>query len=152
MTDPRIESTGDRRAHARDEQSVQYPENRMVAIIDDRDQLRDAIDALTSGGFLASEIEVLHGAAAAKKLQEETGRSGLANLAMRFIEAIGLPNDELALKNHYADALADGRFLISVSASSKERQRVSANVLREHGGEDVHFFSRYTITVPMRAD
>ena len=152
MSDPRVDDTNEQRARPRDEQPVQYPENRMLAVIDTREHLRAAIDALTSGGFLASEIEVLHGAAAAKSLQEETGRTGLAHLAMRFVEAIGMPNDELALKNHYADALAEGRFVISVIAPSEERQRTAAQLLRAHGGEDVRFFSRYTITTPQRAD
>ena len=52
----------------------------------------------------------------------------------------------------HADALADGRFVISVSVASKERQRVAANLLNEHGSADVHFVPRYTITAPMRAD
>jgi hypothetical protein len=152
MSDYRVNRTDDRRTRPRKEQPVQYPENRMLAILDTRDELRSAIDALTNGGFLASEIEILHGATAAKKLQEDTGRTGFANLAMRFVEAIRLPNDETALKNRYADALADGRFLVAVLAPSKDRQRVAAQLLREHGGEDVHFYSRYTITSPPRAD
>lgn len=152
MPEPRVDDTNERRARPRDEQPVQYPENRMLAVIETREQLRAAIEALTSGGFLASEIEILHGPAAAKNLQEETGRTGLAHLAMRFVQAIGMPNDELALKNHYADALAEGRFVVSVVAPSEERQRAAARLLREHGGEDVRFFSRYTITTPQRAD
>lgn len=152
MSDPTTDSGSDRRARPREEQQVQYPENRMLAIIDTRDHLRAAIEALTSGGFLPSEIEVLQGANAAQKLREETGRTGLANLSMRFIEKIGLPNDELALKSHYADALADGRFLVAVAAPTEERQRIASQVLTEHGGEDVRFFSRYTITSPLRAD
>ena len=152
MTDPRVDDTNERRVRARDEQPVQYPENRMLAVIDTREHLRAAIDALTSGGLLASEIEVLQGAAAAKTLCEETRRIGLANLAMRFVEAIGMPNGDLALKNHYADALAEGRFVVLVIAPSEERQRTAAQLLREHGGEDVRFFSRYTIKTPQRAD
>lgn len=152
MSDPRVDHTNERRARPRDEQPVQYPTNRMLAIIDTRDKLRAAIGALTSGGFLDSEIEVLHGAVAARALHEETGRTGLAHLAMRIVEAIGLPNDEGALRNHYAHALADGRFVISVVAPTEERQRIAAERLRAHGGEDIHFFSRYTITVPQRAD
>lgn len=124
----------------------------MLAIIDTRDQLRAAIEALTSGGFLRSEIEALHGTSAAQKLYDETGRTGLAHVAMRLVEAIGMPNDELALKSHYADALADGRFVIAVTAPSEERQRVAARLLREHGGQGVHFFARFTITSPQRAD
>lgn len=152
MSDPRVDHTNERRARPRDEQPVQYPTNRMLAIIDTREQLRAAIDALTSGGFIDSEIEVFRGTAAAKKLQEETGRTGLAHLAMRFVEAIGMPNDETALKSHYAAALADGRFVISVLAADDARQRIAADVLRANGGEDVHFFSRFTITSPQRAD
>jgi hypothetical protein len=152
MSEPRLDSADDRRARTRDEQTVQYPENRMVAILDTRDRLRAAIDALANGGFLQSEIEVYHGAAAAKKLQDDTGRTGFTHLAMRLVEALRMPNDELALKNHYADALADGRFLLSVAAASEERQRIAAQLLRDHGGEDVHFYSRYTITSPRRAD
>ena len=152
MSDPRVDDTNEQRARPRDEQPVQYPENRMLAIVDTREELRAAINALEGGGFLASEIEILHGAAAAKRLQEETGRTGLAHLAMRLVEAIQMPNDELALKNHYADALADGRFVVSVLAPSEDRQRIAAQLLRAHGGEDVRYFSRYTITSPQRAD
>lgn len=101
---------------------------------------------------MASEIEILHGADAAKNLQEETGRTGLAHLAMRLAEAVRIPNDESALRSHYADALADGRFLISVLAPTEERQRIAAELLRTHGGEDIHFFSRFTISTPQRAD
>ena len=151
MSDPRTDGTDDRRERPRDAQSVEYPQNRMLAILDNRDDLRSAIDALTDSGFLASEIAILHGRDAATRLQEETGRRGLANLAMRFAEAIQLPNDEAALKSHYADALANKRFIISVLALSEERQRIAARVLQEHGGSDVHFFSRFTIT-PQRAD
>lgn len=152
MSDPRIDRTNERRTRPRDEPQVQYPENRMLAIIDTREQLREAVQALTSGGFLASEIEILHGALAAERLQEETGRTGLANLAMRFAEAIRMPNEEATLKNHYAHALADGRFLVSVFAPDEERQRIAAQLLRANGGKDVRFFSRYTITSPRRAD
>lgn len=155
MTDPRIDDFNERRARPRvepDEARPQYPENRMLAIIGSRDQLHAAIQALTSGGFLGSEIEVLHGAAAAKTLQEETGRGGFANLVMRFVQAIGLPNDEAALKAHYADALDDGRFVISLAVSSEERKAVAAKLLRDHGGADVRYFSRFTITTPLRAD
>ena len=151
MSDPRTDHTDERRERSRDTQPVQYPQNRMLAILDTRDELRSAIDALTNGGFLGSEIEILHGPEAATQLQEETGRKGLANLAMRFVEAIQLPNDEAALKSHYADALANKRFVVSVLALSEERRRIASRVLQEHGGKDVHFFSRFTIT-PQRAD
>ena len=131
---------------------IRYPENRVVGLLDSKPQLDAAVDALTSGGFLSSEIEVLHGAAASKELRDNTGRTGLAHLAMRLVESIGLPNDELAIKNQYADALAKGRVLITVLAPSDDRRQQAARILEEHGASSVKFLGQYTIEWPARAD
>src|SRR4051794_36316586 len=56
MTEGRMDNTG---AHAREnakDKEVRYPENRVVGLLATREQLESAVDALTSGGFLASEI------------------------------------------------------------------------------------------------
>jgi hypothetical protein len=145
MTEGSVENTG---AHAPDNvnaKEVRYPENRVVGLLTTREQLESAVDALTSGGFLASEIEVIHGAAASEKLRENTGRSGLAHLAMRFAESIGMPNDETAIKNRYADELGSGQLLLTVLAPTDERRRVAGRILEEHGASRVRFFGEYTI-------
>jgi hypothetical protein len=153
MTDARFENTG---AHAREDnkdREVRYPENRVVALLDTREQLESAVGALTSGGFLPSEIEVIHGAAASDKLHENTGRSGLAHLAMRFGESIGIPNDETTIKNEYADGLGKGQLLLAVLASTEERRKLAGRILEEHGGSSVRFFGQYTIqSLGSRAD
>jgi len=145
MREGSMENTG---AHARDnvnDKEVRYPENRVVGLLATTEQLESAVGALTSGGFLASEIEVIHGAAASEKLRKNTGRSGLAHLAMRFAESIGIPNDETAIKNQYADELASGQLLLTVLAPTEERRRVAGRILEEHGGTKVKFFGQYTI-------
>jgi hypothetical protein len=156
MTEGRLENTG---AHARgdtenvNDKEVRYPEDRVVGLLDTMEQLESAVDALTSGGFLPSEIDVVHGAAASEKLRENTGRSGLTHLAMRFAESIGLPNDETAIKNQFADGLGKGQLLVAVLAPTEERRRVAGRILEEHGGTNVRFFGRYTIESPRsRAD
>ena len=88
---------------------------------------------MTSGGFLPSEIEVIHGAGASEKLRGNTGRSGLAHLAMRFAESIGMPNDETTIKNEYADGLRNGQLLVAVLAPTEERRRLAGRILEEHG-------------------
>ena len=96
MTEGRMENAD---AHAREDgtnKEVRYPENRVVGLLDTTEQLESATAALTNGGFLPSEIECIHGAAASEKLRANTGRSGLAHLAMRFAESIGMPNDVAA--------------------------------------------------------
>ncbi|HEV8497485.1 MAG TPA: hypothetical protein VGQ56_11515 [Gemmatimonadaceae bacterium] len=152
MTESRREHTD---AHAREnakDNEVRYPENRVVGLLDTAEQLESAVDALTTGGFLPSEIEVVHGAAAAEKLRENTGRSGFAHLAMRFAESLGMPNDETSIKNQYADGLAKGQLLLTVLAPTDERRQVAGRLLQERGATNVRFFGRYTIERPARAD
>jgi hypothetical protein len=132
-------------AESKTENAVRYPENNVVAVIDTLAELEELVESLTGGGFLKSEIQALHGQAAAEKLRASTGRSGLAGLAMRLIASIGMPNDETAMKNRYAQALADGRILVLVEASTDERKKLAAKLLREHGGKFVNFLGRYTI-------
>lgn len=144
-----MSSADKRETHAatesKTEKAVRYPENNVVGVIDTVDELVELVESLTAGGFLKSEIREFHGQAAAERLRESTGRSGLAGLAMRLIASIGLPNDETATKNRYAQALAEGRILVLVEASTDERKELAAKVLREHGGKFVNFLGRYTI-------
>jgi len=153
MTEGRTENTG---AQARGDvtnKEIRYPENHVVGLLDTTEQLESAVEALTNGGFLPSEIECIHGAAASEKLRANTGRSGLAHLAMRFAESIGMPNDETTIKNQYADGLGKGQLLLAVLAPSEERRRVAARILEERGGTNVRFFGQYTIEHPRsRAD
>ena len=66
-----------------------------------------------------------------------TGRTGLAGLAIRIAEKLGIENDEMAAKEHYEQALRDGRFLVAVSAPTDERRALAASLLRENGGHFV---------------
>lgn len=128
-----------------DEEAVRYPENRVVGILDTVDELTATIDALTTGGFLPSEVEVLCGQAAARRLHENTGRTGLANIAMRLAAGLGLADDEMAVKDHYEHALRDGHFLVAVLAQTDERKDLAARILHEHGARFVNFLGRFTI-------
>jgi hypothetical protein len=152
MTERRVEDTSAQVREDLTDKEVRYPEDRVVGLLDTKQQLEAAVDALTSGGFLASEVEVVHGTAASEKLRANTGRSGLTHLSMRFAESIGLPNDETAIKNQYADGLGRGLLLIAVLAPTEERRKAAGRILEEHGATDVRFFGPYTIEAPSRAD
>jgi hypothetical protein len=134
------------------ETEIRYPENRVVGLLETTDQLEAVVGELTAGGFLRSEIEVLHGAAAAEKLRANTGRTGLTDLAMRFAESIGIPNDETRIKNEYADGLGKGKLLVTILALTEERRGLASRALQEHGASNVRFFGRYTIEHPGRDD
>jgi len=124
---------------------LQYPTHRVVGVLDTEEQTRDAVDALTSGGFLATEIGIGTGPDLADQLRQTTGRSGFADLAMRFNEALGLPNDEAEAKALYERAMRDGGYVIAVLAPTAERKERALEILSSHGAQDVGYFGRLVI-------
>jgi hypothetical protein len=133
---------------------VRYPTNTVLGVIDAQEELERAVAALTGGGFLAEEIQVATGPAAADAVHASTGRGGLANLAVRIAERLGIQDDEMEFKSHYEQALRDGRFVVMVAAATEARKARATEVLREHGAHAVSFHGRFTIEglVPPRGD
>ena len=129
---------------------MQYPEGCLIGIIDTGDQLEAAIEALASNGFLRSEVEVVYGEAAAERLSATTGRTGLTDLAMRLVAALGMPDDETIMKEDYEQALRDGHFILLVLAPTEERKKLAARLLEEHGGHFVNFLGSSTIESMVR--
>ena len=124
---------------------VRYPANAIVAILDKPEQAERAVAALTSHGFLASEIGVSHGPDEAARVAATTGRTGLAGLAMSIADWFGAENDEMRLKSRYEDALRDGGFVVRVVAPTDARRERATQILGEHGAHTVAFHGRYTI-------
>ncbi|HEX6616941.1 MAG TPA: hypothetical protein VF046_11615 [Gemmatimonadales bacterium] len=126
-------------------ESVRYPTDHVVGILDTADQVRAAYQALTSSGFLESEVTVSSGRAAADALNANTGRTGLAHLAIRIAEKFGVNDEEMALKERYEEALRDGRFVVFVLTPTGERRERAASILRDHGAHTVNFLGKFAI-------
>ena len=128
-----------------DNAQVRYPDNSVVAIIDTVENLSAVHAALIEGGFPESEIQVLCGADAAQALRDNTGRTGLSNLAMRIVTALGMPDDETMMKGEYADALHAGQFVVVVLASNEEQKTLAARMIQQHGGKFINFLGEWMI-------
>ena len=129
--------------------SVHYPTDHVVAIVDTADKAGAAWTVLTHSGFLESEVTVSYGQAAADAIDASTGRTGLANMAMRIAERFGVQNDEMAMKERYEQALRDGRFVVAVLTPTEDRKELASQILRDHGGTFVNFLGRFAIE-PLR--
>ena len=119
-----------------------YPTHHVVGVINTEDELERAVAALTDRGFLDDEINVVAGQAAADALHARTGRTGLANLAIRIAERLGVTDDEMDVKAHYEQALRDGHLLILVDAPTDARKERAAEILREHRAHTVNYMGR----------
>ena len=127
------------------ESTGQYPVNHVVGVVDTPAEARAAAEALTGGGFLASEVHVACGSDAAETLRATTGRTGLANVAIRIAQRLGVANDEMEVKAAYEKALAEGRFVLVVDAPTDTRRELATSLLREHNAHAVAFLGRYSI-------
>lgn len=130
---------------AKSHEPIRYPTNHLLAVVDTREQAMAVITALTSGGFLESEIQFGTGEANADELDASTGRTGLANILIRIAERIGLTDEEMETKDRYEQAMRDNRYLVSVAAATDERKDRAAQILREHGAHTMAYFGKHTI-------
>jgi hypothetical protein len=124
-----------------------YPEGRVVAILDTVEHLWDAVEGLVTAGFLESEINVAHGTSAADTIGASTGRRGLAHVVMKLVAKIGLPNDEMALRQRYEEALRLGQFVLAVDAPTQQRKVLASQIIHNEGGRFIHYFGESTFEV-----
>jgi hypothetical protein len=127
------------------EDKIQYPENSVLGVFDSTERVTSAVSALTAGGFLESEIEVICGLEGGEKLRATTGRSGLMNVAMRVVSKLGMPDQETEIKDRYADALTSGRFVLAVRIASDDRKGSATQILKANGARFVHFLGKFVI-------
>jgi hypothetical protein len=124
---------------------IRYPANHVLGILDTQQAADAAVAALTSGGFMESEIQIGTGAEMGDRLDAATGRRGLAHVLIRFAEWIGATNEEIETKNRYEQAMRENRFVLSVAAPTPERKQQAAQILRQQGAHTVSFLGTHTI-------
>lgn len=139
------EAEGGSGRHEHSMEPIEYPIHRVVAVLDTAEQTKDAVEALTGGGFLESEIGIGTGSELADRLRDTTGRRGLADMAMRFNDLLGLPNEEAQAKTRYEHAMRDGRYVIAVLTPTAERKEQAQSILSTHGAHDMGYFGRFVI-------
>jgi hypothetical protein len=134
-----------RREDAQPDEPIRYPTNHVLAVVDTEEELTAAVESLIGGGFFDSEVHVRTGTAAADRLNESTGRGGLAGLAIRIAERLGIEDDEMASKEQYEQAMRDGRFVLRVATPTAERKERASQILHEQGARMVRFHGRFAI-------
>jgi hypothetical protein len=124
---------------------IRYPTNHVVGVVDTIAQVDALMPDLIGAGFADADVQVHSGAAQAEALDESTGRSGIANLAIRIAEKLGIENIEMERKELYEQAMRDGKFVVLVAAPDDEHKDRAAATLEKHGAHTVSFHGRFTI-------
>jgi hypothetical protein len=123
--------------------SLSFPNDTIVGIVDDPDQVSDVIDALTGNGVTEDHISVLSGKAGARRLDPQAKRHGLMGEIQRVVQHFG--DQEASHVRRQAEELENGNFLIAAKCEEEERDRI-AGILRAHGGRFINHYGTWTVT------
>jgi hypothetical protein len=126
------------------DEPIEYPEHHVVAVLDSEEELAAAIQELTRDSLPDSNVDVACGTKLADALRASTGRQGLAGLAIRIADQLGIQNVEMEAKAQYEQAIRDGRYVLRVSATQEQKSEV-VEILKRHGAHGISYFSKYTI-------
>jgi hypothetical protein len=125
--------------------SIQYPTNHVLGVLDTSSQVECALDGLSQRGFLESEIELNRGTEFADRLGATSGRRGLGDWFIRIFERVGLKNAESELKEQYEEAVRNGAAVIAVLTPTEERKDLAVQLIRECGGRFINYFGRLNV-------
>jgi hypothetical protein len=116
------------------------PVNRVIAVMDDPNEVASAIGHLVEVGYEREQIFVLCGPSGAERLDLSGRHHGLGGRLYRLAERV-LAGEEREELEHYAQHLKGGGLLVSVPADEKEKSAV-ADVLARYGGHEMTHFGK----------
>lgn len=125
-----------------DKDITPYPLHRMVAVLDDEDSIRAALNELAKIGVDNSKITVLRGAEDVERLDPRGDQHGLFGRLLRLLQQTA--EESTALQFHQ-DALNEGKNVIYVPARGETQKDAAAKALRLTGGHHLVYFGRWTM-------
>jgi uncharacterized protein (TIGR02246 family) len=122
---------------------IPYPTNRVVGTVTDAQSAHAAVDALLEAGFAREDIDFLHGADDAHRLDPTGEAYGFrAQFQRTLLRTAGPAEEHRHLLRHLEDVRA-GRFVIMVLAKERSKREVAADILNAYGAEFIGFYGRW---------
>lgn len=130
--------------------TIWYPENDVLAVIDDPAQIDAAIAELRAAGVHVEDIQVVHGQDVIERVDASGAHCGLMKHVMWFLASVLSEEREYA-REYEAEGRA-GHDLIAVHVHAADRIEQVRQILEAHGGHDIKFFGHWAISaLPSRA-
>lgn len=121
---------------------IAYPTQRLLAVVDRREEVPGLIDGLAGVGIDRSDVVVLETPDAIERL----AASGTVNrLIARLLRVVQFTTmDQLPDLILYERALRLGRVVIAIRPGTDERKRAAVAVLTDHGAHFINWFGRFS--------
>ena len=119
---------------------ITYPTRKVLGVIDDPAQAREAAAALEATGVPASGIRLLVGEDGRRDLATLGSRPTLLSRTIRVFQFMSM--DQLPDFLVYERAIADGRAVVAVHVADRTAMQAAREVLERFGGHFLNHFGR----------
>ena len=115
---------------------------RLLAVLDNDEATRQAVDALAASGIDRGRIEIFTGEDGAAAFDSSGGRHGPGARFLRTLQFTLM--DQMPDFAYYEAAARQGRSVVSVRARNEAEMRRAVRTLLEHGGHFINLFGTFT--------
>jgi hypothetical protein len=119
---------------------ITYPTHKVLGVVDDPGQARQAVAALQATGVPAADIRLLLGEDGRRDLATLGSRPTLLSRAIRVFQFMSM--DQLPDFLVYERALEDGRAVIAVHVADRSAMEGAREVLERFGAHFLNHFGR----------
>jgi hypothetical protein len=119
---------------------ITYPTRKVLGVIDDPAQAREAVTALEATGVPASDIRLLVGEDGRRDLETLGSRPTLLSRTIRVFQFMSM--DQLPDFLVYERAIEDGRAVVAVHVANRTAMQAAREVLERFGGHFLNHFGR----------
>jgi hypothetical protein len=116
------------------------PTNKVVGVIDDARDAKDALRDLRAAGFTTGEVELLAGEEAARQIDE--AQEILVHIFLP-IQKVPAYYDAPVISRRVEQELLADHYLIGVTAKDEEARWQARDVLKSRGGHFINFYGRF---------
>ncbi|HEU0244621.1 MAG TPA: hypothetical protein VFQ75_12005 [Candidatus Limnocylindrales bacterium] len=119
---------------------ITYPTQRLLGVIDDPGQAREAVAALEATGVPATDIRLLEGTDGRAQLATLGSNPNILSRLVRAVQFMSM--DQLPDFLVYERAIEDGRAVVAVHVANRDAMLRSRVVLERFGAHFLNHFGR----------
>lgn len=116
--------------------------NRVMAVIDDAERARAAVETLERAGVPERGLAALSGADGAREIDADGVRSGGVTHLLRVLQRLTVEGDHL---RQYEAEIARGHLVVDVAVHGRQSRDRVVEILRSHGAHFINAYGQWTI-------
>jgi len=116
--------------------------NRVMAVIDDAEHARAAVETLERAGVPERELAALSGTEGAREIDAEGTYGGGVKHALRALQGLTVEGHHL---RRYEAELARGHLVVDIAVHGRQKRDRVVQSLRSHGAHFINAYGQSTI-------